>query len=197
MIFTAAPVRLAPNGGSLYRLSTGYSSFSSPNIQLLGYHITFPPFVNRIFPVFPRKMYDLPLIVEGHTRLISFMSLISVELGRVSVDTPQKHLPVPEFHQLRTGLLMKGHHTALGIYPQLPDRFPGHCRFHRACFSFHTHMTPSAPLGAVFVPAPIRRFEHRFCCTFFQKIFKIFKPAEAAPPDRSPRRSSPAGNSWH
>lgn len=54
MIFTAAPVRLAPNGGSLYRLSTGYSSFSSPNIQLLGYHITFSPFVNRIFPVFPR-----------------------------------------------------------------------------------------------------------------------------------------------
>ena len=56
MIFTAAPVRLAPNGGSLYRLSTGYSSFSSPNIQLLGYHITFSPFVNRIFPVFPRKI---------------------------------------------------------------------------------------------------------------------------------------------
>ena len=55
MIFTAAPVRLAPNGGSLYRLSTGYSSFSSPNIQLLGYHITFSPFVNRIFPVFPGK----------------------------------------------------------------------------------------------------------------------------------------------
>ena len=196
MIFAAAPVRLAPNGGSLYRPSTGYSSFSSPNIQLLGYHITFPPFVNRIFPVFPRKMYDLPLMAEGHTRLINFMSLISVELGRVSVDTPQKHLPVPEFHQLRTGLLMKGHHTALGIYPQLPDRFPGHCRFHRACFSFHTHMTPSAPLGAVFVPVPIRRFEHRFCCTFFQKIFKNFKPTEAAPPDRSPRRSSPAGNSW-
>mgnify|MGYP006921143874 CR=1 FL=1 len=98
------------------------------------------------------------------------MSLIPVELGRVPVDTPQKHLPVPEFHQLRTGLLMKGHHTALGIYPQLPDRFPGHCRFHSACFSFHTHMTPSAPLGAFFVPVPIRRFEHRFCCTFFQKI---------------------------
>ena len=60
MIFTAAPVRLAPNGGSLYRLSTGYSSFSSPNIQLLGYHITFPPFVNRIFPVFPRKIQTFP-----------------------------------------------------------------------------------------------------------------------------------------
>ena len=165
MIFTAAPVRLAPNGGSLYRLSTGYSSFSSPNIQLLGYHITFPPFVNRIFPVFPRKMYDLPLIVEGHTRLISFMSLIPVELGRVSVDTPQKHLPVPEFHQLRTGLLMKGHHTALGIYPQLPDRFPVHHIFHSECVSFHIHTWLLALLcgPAAFLRRPEGGFDH---CTY-------------------------------
>ena len=47
MIFPAVPVRLAPNGSSLHRFPVSYSSFSTPDIRLLGYHITFWRFVNR------------------------------------------------------------------------------------------------------------------------------------------------------
>ena len=72
MIFTAVPVRLAPNGGSLYRFPVSYSSFSSPNIRLLGYHITFWPFVNYILSVFPPKMQLFPQQEEPAERSRAF-----------------------------------------------------------------------------------------------------------------------------
>ena len=53
MIFPAVPVRLAPNGGSLHRFPVSYSSFSTPDIRLLGYHITFWRFVNRFMQKSP------------------------------------------------------------------------------------------------------------------------------------------------
>ena len=55
MIFPAVPVRLAPNGGSLHRFPVSYSSFSTPDIRLLGYHITFWRFVNRFMQKSPEK----------------------------------------------------------------------------------------------------------------------------------------------
>ena len=55
MIFPAVPVRLAPNGSSLHRFPVSYSSFSTPDIRLLGYHITFWRFVNRFMQKSPEK----------------------------------------------------------------------------------------------------------------------------------------------
>ena len=55
VIFPAVPVRLAPNGSSLHRFPVSYSSFSTPDIRLLGYHITFWRFVNRFMQKSPEK----------------------------------------------------------------------------------------------------------------------------------------------
>ena len=91
--------------------------------------------------------------------------LIAIQLGSIPVDAAQEHIPVPEFHELGTSLLMKGHHTALGIYPQLPDRFPVHHIFHSECVSFHIHTWLLALLcgPAAFLCRPEGGFDH---CTY-------------------------------
>lgn len=64
--------------------------------------------------------------------LLSMRSLIAVQLIGIGIHTPQKHFPVPEFHKLRPGLLVKGNHTAPGIHPHFPNRLSGHRMFHHA-----------------------------------------------------------------
>ena len=111
MIFAAAPVRLAPNGGSLCRRDAGYSSFSTPECSI------YRTIVSHFRRLSRRFLQKIPVLARGdriRDQIPSQPSALRVIVpgGAAGPAVDLQHIVTVCGQGADTG----GHHPAVALY---------------------------------------------------------------------------------